>query len=428
MSPAVSIVIVSRARPESLIWCLRGIDGLDYPGFEVGVVACPEGCAALDRTGFAARVKLIGFDEANISAARNLGIAAAAGEILAFIDDDAVPEPTWLRHLAAPFGDAGVAAAGGFVRGRNGITFQWKAREVDAGGRARPLKVDESRASLPQPAEGWAIKTEGTNMALRRAVLAEVGGFDPGFRFYLDETDLNLRLARAGKHTAIAPLAQVHHAYAASARRRPDRAVTDLSEIGASTAYFLRKHCPREEHGRRLNRMIEEQRMRVFDQLRAGLLQKADLEPLMQGLKRGIEDGETRDLAGLEPVFAPNADFLPFLPARGGGSVLAGRIWQARRLRRAARVRAKAGENVSLFLFGPSPRRHRVRFSEDAVWEQSGGLFGRSDRDGPVFRLWSFAGRLAQERARVAAVRGLEPGPGAQSVANAQGSAAAEGR
>ena len=45
MSPAVSIVIVSRARPESLIWCLMGIDGLDYPGFEVVVVACPAGVA-----------------------------------------------------------------------------------------------------------------------------------------------------------------------------------------------------------------------------------------------------------------------------------------------------------------------------------------------------------------------------------------------
>ncbi|UYV37421.1 glycosyltransferase family 2 protein [Rhodobacteraceae bacterium D3-12] len=182
--PTISVVIVSRERPESLIWCLSGLDGLLYPAFEVVVVACPAGCSAAEGAGYAERVKLIRYDEANIAAARNLGIAAAAGEIVAFIDDDAVPEPTWLEHLAAPFGDGSVAAVGGFVRGRNGISFQWKAREVDDCGRATPIEVDESRVSQPQPAPGRAIKTEGTNMAVRRDVLAALGGFDTGFRFF----------------------------------------------------------------------------------------------------------------------------------------------------------------------------------------------------------------------------------------------------
>lgn len=404
---SISIVIVSRERPESLIWCLKGIDGLEYRGFEVVVVACPAGCAAVERAGLAGRIKLIGYDKANISAARNIGIASAAGEIVAFIDDDAVPEPSWLQFLAEPFGDEGIVAAGGFVRGRNGISFQWKAREVDESGRARPLKVDETAMSTPQPAPGWAIKTEGTNMAVRRDVLLEIGGFDPGFRFYLDETDLNRRLGRAGKRTAIVPLAQVHHAFGASARRKANRAVTDLSEIGASTAYFLRKHCREEDRDARLNQLVEEQRTRVLSQIRAGVLKKGDLAGLMQGLKRGIEDGKSRELALLEPVQSTEEAFLQFEAARRGGVVVAGRIWQAGRLRREARARAEAGENVSLFLFGPSPRAHRVRFGDDGVWEQSGGLFGRSDRNGRFFQPYSFAGRVAAERARVAAVRGL---------------------
>lgn len=406
--PTISVVIVSRDRPDSLIWCLRGIDGLDYPAFEVIVVACPAGSAAVERAGLAGRVKLIKFDEANIAAARNLGIAAAAGEVVAFIDDDAVPEPTWLRYLAQPFGDASIASVGGFVRGRNGISFQWKAREVDEGGEARPLTVDETRFSVPETTLGWAIKTEGTNMAVRRDVLTNMGGFDAGYRFYLDETDLNLRLARSGARVAIAPQAQVHHAYAPSARRKANRAVTDLREIGASTAYFLRRHCPSEQHGKRLNTMVQEQRMRVFDQIRARRLPKGELGPLMQGLKDGIEEGKQRSLALLEPVLSPNSPFLPFVPARrGGGAVLAGRIWQARRLRQEARVRAQAGENVTLFLFGPSPRAHRVRFRDDGYWEQNGGLFGRSTREGRFFQLTSFAARLARERKRVASVRAL---------------------
>ena len=57
------------------------------------------------------RAGQIAFDEANISVARNLGIMAAASEIVGFIDDDAVPEPTWLTRLTAPFaGNTGVTS------------------------------------------------------------------------------------------------------------------------------------------------------------------------------------------------------------------------------------------------------------------------------------------------------------------------------
>ena len=156
-------------------------------------------------------MKSVEFGEANISRARNLGIAEAAGEIVAFIDDDAVPEPTWLQFLVAGFSEADVAAAGGFVRGRNGISFQWKARSVDCFGEAAPLDVPENKISIFTAQNGRAIKTEGTNMAVRRDVIAKMGGFDPAYRFYLDETDLNFRMMRAGYRTAIAPLAQVHH-------------------------------------------------------------------------------------------------------------------------------------------------------------------------------------------------------------------------
>lgn len=401
----VSVIVVSRDRPECLARCLSGLDGLIYPAFEIVVVACPAGTAAVRAAGYETRVKLLEFDEANISTARNLGLLEAAGGIVAFIDDDAVPEPLWLKHLAAPFEDGAVAAAGGFVRGRNGISFQWTARQVDGCGRTRAIAVQGSAPVIPDLAPGHAVKTEGTNMAVRRAVLAGLGGFDPGFRFFLDETDLNLRLADKGHSTVIVPLAEVHHAFAPSARRKADRTVTDLTEIGASSAYFLRKHCPAEARGDRLNEMLREQQMRVFDQLKARQLRQADVGPLIAGLKRGVEDGRTRPIEELPPMGPPRRGFLQFSPARCGGTVLAGRSWQARRLRREAAERAAAGENVSLFLFGPSPRYHKVRFTREGYWEQNGGLFGRSDRNDAIFRPMLFAARVARETARVAPVR-----------------------
>lgn len=405
--PPVSVVIVSRGRPDSLTWCLRGVMGLRYPAVEVVVVTDPEGAAAVKAAGQDEAIRLIAFDEANISAARNAGIAQAAGEIIAFIDDDAVPEPTWLDHLVEPFEAPEVAAVGGFVRGRNGISFQWKARQVDHAGRARPLAVDEARFSRPQPDPGHAVKTEGTNMAVRRGVLAEMGGFDPAYRFYLDETDLNLRLAAAGHVTAIAPLAQVHHAYAASERRGSDRAVRDLSEIGASTAVFLRRHCPEAERETRWLEVQGEQASRLVDQVHRRLLRKSDIGRLMAGLREGFVQGSARAPAGRDPLGGPTGKFLPIPAPSGETCILAGRPWHAARLRREAAEKAAQGHTVSLFLFSPGARYHHVRFANEGYWEQAGGLFGRSLRNDPIFRATTFQRRLQREVGRVARQRGI---------------------
>ncbi|WP_420014187.1 glycosyltransferase family 2 protein [Tateyamaria sp.] len=128
----VSVVVVSRDRPTALLRCLTGLNQLQYLNFEVVVVADPKGEAAVARSPFADLVKLVGFDRANISEARNLGISHAAGDVVAFIDDDAVPEPTWLTQLVAPARRPNVAAMGGYVRGRNGISFQWRAQRRSA--------------------------------------------------------------------------------------------------------------------------------------------------------------------------------------------------------------------------------------------------------------------------------------------------------
>ena len=98
-SPTVSVIVVSRGRAADLPLCLLGISQLEYPNFEVVLVADREGLSAARDLPFFDDLKSVEFNDANISAARNLGIAEAAGEIVAFIDDDAVPEPSWLRQL-----------------------------------------------------------------------------------------------------------------------------------------------------------------------------------------------------------------------------------------------------------------------------------------------------------------------------------------
>ena len=194
----VSVIVVSRGRPQDLRLCLTSLEQLTHRNFEIVVVADEAGLAVVDDLGWKGRIKTVRVDEANVSVARNAGLVAAAGSVVAFIDDDAVAEPTWLSALTAPFSDRAVSAAAGFVRGRNGISFQWKAKSVDAAGYASDLDVDDGKISVLTPPAGNAIKTVGTNMAFRRDILAAIGGFDPAFRYYLEETDVNFRLAQPG--------------------------------------------------------------------------------------------------------------------------------------------------------------------------------------------------------------------------------------
>ncbi len=409
--PSVSIVIVSRGRPNLLRLCLTGVMRLHYAKYEIVVVADRAGVDMARSLPEADHLKIAHCPEANISVARNLGIGLAAGDIVAFVDDDAVPEPGWLAHLVRPFVDPSVGAAGGFVRGRNGISFQWRARSVDCAGWSHAMKVDSEQPSLPVAPPGHAVKTEGTNMAVRRDVVSALGGFDPAFQFYLDETDLNMRLAAAGYRTAIVPLAQVHHAYGPSARRQADRVVTDLSQIGASQMVFLRKHCPVEDHAEALKKFEQEQSIRVAAQKGSGGDDGG--ADLIAGLRAGFQMGRERALENPLPELSSGQQaFLPFESyATETARILAGRYWRKKVLHRQAAAAAKAGETVSLYVFSRTALFHTVRFHPNGYWVQRGGLFGRSQRNQPLFRILSFKRRLQEECVRVAAPRYQFPDP-----------------
>ena len=320
----VSVVVVSRDRPAALLRCLPGLGQVQYAPFEIIVVADQAGCAAVSALPMAAQIKLVACDVPNISIARNLGISHAAGDVIAFIDDDAVPEPSWLTQLIAPFDRADVAASGGFVRGRNGISFQWMARSVDEAGATVPMDVNLSQATVLTPKAQQAIKTEGTNMAVRRDVLLDLEGFDPAFAFYLDETDLNLRLARAGHATAIVPMAEVHHGFAPSTRRRSDRVPRDLFDIGASWAVFQRKYIGRMQRPAHWRGVRATERKRLMDYMVAGRLMPDDVVQLMRRLDHGYAEGKTRLRGGAEILSTPAAPFRAFPVVARNNTVISG--------------------------------------------------------------------------------------------------------
>lgn len=398
-----SLVIVSRHRTETLLRCLTAVRQLDYTGFELIVVADPAAAAAVRALDWP--LKLVVFDAPNISAARNAGIAQAAGEVVAFLDDDAVPEPTWLRRLTAPFADAGVSAAGGWVRSRNGISWQWQAGAVDRLTRPAPMQVPADRTSLHRAAPGVALEIKGTNCAYRRDLLCRLGGFDPGLRYYLDETELNLRLAAMGALVAVVPGAQVHHFKAGSRQRSARRVPRSLHDIGASTAITLRRHgASAAEIDDTRAWLQRSERAKLIRLMVAGAVEPRDLRRLEQSLAEGFARGLQEPLATMPPL-PDGPAFLPFPAGPRPGRVLAGRIWQARRLRAEAAACAASGEIVTLILLDPTPRRHWQHYDSAGFWEQAGGLFGPADRSEPALQDARFAGRIARESQRLSGNR-----------------------
>ena len=404
---SVSIVIVSRHRAAALKLCLTAVARLSYPRYEVIVVADPAGLRQIEDLPYGDRIKAVPFDEANISAARNRGIAQAAGDIVAFLDDDAVPETRWLDHLAGVFADPGVAAAGGYVLGRNGISTQWSGRVVDNTGDARIVALSRQKPTVLTPPPGRAVKTEGTNMAFRRSVLVDLGGFDPAFHYFLDETDLNMRLARAGHATAVVPLAEVHHGFAANAQRGANRVPRDLFEIGASWAVFIRKHVPEAERKRYWKSLRAGERQRLLEHMVAGGLDAGGVAHLMRRLGQGYRDGMARPFETVKLAKHPATPFKPFPARKRRATVIASRPWRFKRDLADARARVARGEIVTLISLSLTSLFHRIYFDDGGVWVQRGGLFGRSERNEPIIRVTTRGRRVAKETSRVTAQRGI---------------------
>lgn len=403
----VSIVVVSRDRPRMLRRCVTGLGQLDYPNFEIIVVADPEGIEAVKAGGQSHRFKMVAYDQANIAAARNLGLAVAAGQVVAFIDDDAVPEPTWLTHLVAPIAARQAVCAGGFVLGRNGISWQWRARNVRVTGDCESLDVETSEPLLVQTNPEEGVKTEGTNMAFDRDWLAAVGGFDPAFQFYLDETDLNMRAAKRGVVSAIVPNAVVHHAYGASVRRRKDRTPLSLFQIGRSLMIYLRKHCPEDRWQQVIDSERDRQKRRALRQMVEGRVEPGDIGLLLRSFDEGLTEGATARIVDLPPLGPAASPFLRYdrpVPMTGHVALVA-RWYNLHKILASARDALAKGQRVTIFHYSLTIGFHRIFFGDDGIWYQKGGLFGRSTRQGPLFQFWSKKSRTAFELHRIQAFR-----------------------
>ena len=200
-APAASVVVCTytEERWDDLVAAVASVRGQSLRGGDVEVIVVVDHAPALEarvRHNVSGARVVANPGARGLSAARNAGVAAASGPVVAFLDDDCVAAPGWLERLAGHFAAPDVVAAGGAVVPRwDAGRPAWFPTEFDwvvgCGYRGLPTATAEVRNLI------------GANMAFRRQVLEAVGGFRDGLgrvgRVPLgcEETELCLRIGAA---------------------------------------------------------------------------------------------------------------------------------------------------------------------------------------------------------------------------------------
>ena len=202
-APAVSIVIPTRNRARYLAVALASLADQDFDaGYEVLVVddgSTDDTAAVVERAGD----RYLGQPQARgLNAARNAGVGASVGAVIAFLDDDVFAPARWLRAVRD-----GVASHPEFEAFGGPIRARFEGRAPSSCGRERP--------PITTLDLGWhdreADVVWGANMAIRRTAFERVGPFDESIANHGDEEEWLLRLRAAGGRIAYLAAAEVDH-------------------------------------------------------------------------------------------------------------------------------------------------------------------------------------------------------------------------
>ena len=199
----VSIIIPVKAINDYIRESVPKILELDWEDFEIIIFPDKE-----DKENSWPKTRIIPSGKAGPAEKRDLALKYATGEFLAFLDDDAYPEPTWLKKAMIHFDDEKIAAVGGPAKTprNNGVLQKVSGAVFESylgGGatRHRYLPIGKSRKI-----DDWPT----VNLLVRRDVFEQVGGFDntywPG-----EDTKLCLDINNAGHDIIYNPEAIVYH-------------------------------------------------------------------------------------------------------------------------------------------------------------------------------------------------------------------------
>lgn len=219
--PTASVVIATYRRPDHVRECLEHLRRQSVMPERIIVVdASPDTRTRDVVSGFPGveyrrNERGIG----STATSRAIGVADVEEDVVAFIDDDAYAEPEWLENLLRQYEDERVAAVGG--RARNGQPGE----EQEGIGRIGRLLPDGRLTGYFAADSGAPVEVDhllGANMSVRMSAVRELGGirdFYPG-TCLREETDIALRMRRAGMTIMYTPDAVVRHVAGEYARGR----------------------------------------------------------------------------------------------------------------------------------------------------------------------------------------------------------------
>jgi len=208
-APKVSVVVCAYNAESTMEECMESLrfDRVRYPNYEVIVV--DDG--STDRTRVIAerypKYRLISHENRGLSVARNEGILAATGEIVAFTDSDCAVDPDWLTFLVHRLLSENFAAVGGPNLPPPESDWVQEVVARSPGGPTHVLLTDWEAEHIP-----------GCNMAFWRKHVIDVGLFDPIYRSAGDDVDICWRLQNAGHKIGFSAAALVWHRRRATVR------------------------------------------------------------------------------------------------------------------------------------------------------------------------------------------------------------------
>jgi GT2 family glycosyltransferase len=218
----VSVALLSWNGKKHLETCLAALAEQDDPGIDWEILVLDNG--STDGTADwlraeilprAPRVRLIASPvNLGFCGGNNRLVAEAAGDAVAFLNNDTRPQRGWLKALVAA-----LAAAPPDVAAVSGKIIDWQGHCLDFGrgvmtfdGHAFQLDFRRPLASARVPAAGEELLFAcGGNMLIRRASFLDAGGFDEDYFAYLEDVDLGWRLWSGGERITFVPDAVVHH-------------------------------------------------------------------------------------------------------------------------------------------------------------------------------------------------------------------------
>lgn len=199
--PRVSVVVATFNGSRTIKTCLDSLANLNYPNYEI--LCVDDGSTDLTSAIVSRHPKVRCLRHAankGLSVARNTGIAATDGEIIAFLDDDCRADEDWLAYLVGDLTRSRFAGMGGPNLLPPEDSCVAAAVMASPGGPAPVMLTDRVAEHIP-----------GCNMAFYRWALNEAGGFDPIFRQAGDDVDLCWRLQQRGYQIGFSPAGFVWH-------------------------------------------------------------------------------------------------------------------------------------------------------------------------------------------------------------------------